>query len=416
MALVSLSNGWKASANALSSKLSEKVENFLKNHAGADLFIVTGCTGVGKSSFIKCITREDVYVGSTLKSGTTTISLVPVVIGNRRCLFMDVPGFNTRDFDDWDVFERLMTGMSIVQPYVQFRGVLYVDSMENNRGTPAAEKILNWLYYFCGKDYMSNVTVITTRWDGLDADGIEDKLSRFKQWEADRLFRALFDNGAKVYHHGLLKEGNSFKTLHIERQFERRRSLALTMIMSCYHGPTSPQLQIHAEIANGASLERTSAGRWLREGHTGNSHFQSDASSTPPNENGSASAEGQRQHDPADQQCGDDDNDDGAHATPGWGAQFAEFMTDPQRITPWIKLLGRAAWKFWRASMSPTFRPSPPTFFDDDFPGPFHADDDFFYDFFVPDDLPDMSSGLNDPVNDYSFRTEPDSGWSCPIL
>ncbi|KAL4988846.1 hypothetical protein BDW68DRAFT_186906 [Aspergillus falconensis] len=278
MALVSLSNGWKASTEMLTSKLSEKVENFLRKYAGADLFIVTGCAGAGKSSFIKCITREDVYVGSTLKSGTTTTSLVPVVIGNRRCLFMDVPGFNTRDFDDWDVFERLMTGMSIVQPYVQFRGVLYVDSMENNRGTPAAEKILNWLFYFCGKDYMSNVTVITTRWDGLDADGIEDKLSRFKQWEADNLFRALFDNGAKVYHHGLLKEGNDFKTLHIERQSERRRSLAQAMIVSCYCGPTSLQLQIHVEIASGAPLEGTSAGRWLRDGHIGNTHFPTDAS------------------------------------------------------------------------------------------------------------------------------------------
>ncbi|KAL3429191.1 hypothetical protein BDV09DRAFT_190347 [Aspergillus tetrazonus] len=260
MALVSLSNGWKASAEMLTSKISEKVEKFLSKHAGADLFIVTGCAGAGKSSFIKCITQEDVYVGSTLKSGTTTTSLVPVVIGNRRCLFMDVPGFNTRDFDDWDVFERLMTGMSIVQPYVQFRGVLYVDSMESNRGTPAAEKILNWLFYFCGKDYMPNVTVVTTRWDGLDVDGIQDKLSRFELWKSDNTFQALFCNGAKVYHHGLVKEGLDFKTLHIQRQSERRRSLAQTMIMSCYHGPTSLQLQIHVEIANGAALERTSAG------------------------------------------------------------------------------------------------------------------------------------------------------------
>ncbi|KAL4813117.1 hypothetical protein BDW67DRAFT_178117 [Aspergillus spinulosporus] len=240
MALVALGNGWKASAEMFTSKLSEKVEKFLSKHAGADLFIVTGCAGAGKSSFIKCITQEDVYVGSTLKSGTTTTSLVPVVIGTRRCLFMDVPGFNTRDFDDWE-------------PYVQFRGVLYVDSMESNRGTPAAEKILNWLFYFCGKDYMPNVTH----------------------------FQALFGNGATVYHHGLIKAGNDFKTLHIERQSERRRSLAQTMIMSCYQGPTSLQLQLHVEIANGASLERTSAGRWLREGHSGNAHFQSNAKFTP---------------------------------------------------------------------------------------------------------------------------------------
>lgn len=88
MALVSLSNGWKASAEKLTSKLSEKVESFLRKQcvnipfrhasgsmplqshsAGADLFIVTGCAGAGKSSFIKCITGEDVYVGSTLSSG-----------------------------------------------------------------------------------------------------------------------------------------------------------------------------------------------------------------------------------------------------------------------------------------------------------------------------------------------------------
>lgn len=319
MALVSLSNGWKASAGKLTSKLSEKVEDFLRKQcvnvlprpatrsmpltkgysAGADLFIVTGCTGVGKSSFIKSITGEDVYVGSTLssgkchcpekvsfrseiESGTTATSLVPVVVGNRRCLFMDVPGFNTRDFHDWDVFQRLMTGMSVVQPYVQFRGVLYVDSMENNRGTPAAEKILKWLFYFCGKDFMPNVTVITTRWDGLNADGIEDKISLFKQWKEDRLFKALFGNGAKVYHHGLIKEGSGFSTLHIERQSERRRSLAQNMIMSCYCGATSLQLQIYVEIANGCPLERTSAGRWLRDGHAGNTRSASPTRMTLP--------------------------------------------------------------------------------------------------------------------------------------
>lgn len=36
---------------------------------GADLFIVTGPAGVGKSSFIKSVTGEDVYIGSTLESG-----------------------------------------------------------------------------------------------------------------------------------------------------------------------------------------------------------------------------------------------------------------------------------------------------------------------------------------------------------
>lgn len=330
-----------------------------------------------------------------------------MVIGNRRCLFMDVPGFNTRDFDDWDVFQRLMTGMSIVHPYVQFRGVLYVDSMENNRGTTAAEKILNWLFCFCGRDYMPNVTVITTRWDGLDADGIEDKLSRVEQWKEDNLFKALFENGAKIYHHGLVKEANGFKTLHIHRQSERRRTLAQNMIISCYCGPTSLELQVHVEIANGAPLERTSAGRWLLDGHTGNARPNS------PTENDSASAEEHSQQNSEDQYSEGISEDYYDDATPGWGAQFAEFMTDPQRITPWVKLLGRAAWQFWRASNAPTFAPSPFPSFDAEFPDPFPAGDEgSFYDFSVPDDFPGTSGFFDGP----SPETEPNSGWECSSM
>jgi GTP-binding protein EngB required for normal cell division len=42
--------------------------------AGSDLFIVCGDGGVGKSSFIKSITGEEVYIGSTLQSGKVAIS------------------------------------------------------------------------------------------------------------------------------------------------------------------------------------------------------------------------------------------------------------------------------------------------------------------------------------------------------
>ena len=39
---------------------------------GADLFIICGDGGVGKSSFIESVTSEDVFVGSTLESGKNT--------------------------------------------------------------------------------------------------------------------------------------------------------------------------------------------------------------------------------------------------------------------------------------------------------------------------------------------------------
>ncbi|KAG2002839.1 hypothetical protein GB937_009489 [Aspergillus fischeri] len=232
-----IKNGWHIFSDLVCNKLTEGAERFLKTHTGADLFIVTGPAGVGKSSFIKSITGEDVYIGSTLESGTKTTSLVPTVIGNQRCLFLDMPGFNTRDFDDWDVFHRLMTAMSVVERYVKFRGVLYVDSMEENRVTPATEKILTWLWLFCGQDYMPNVTVVTTRWDGLDADGIETKMARVEKWRAEGLLQRFFEHGASIYHHGLVMEGGNYKTLHIERQAERRGVLARDAITALYQHP-----------------------------------------------------------------------------------------------------------------------------------------------------------------------------------
>ncbi|EAW20826.1 uncharacterized protein NFIA_113570 [Aspergillus fischeri NRRL 181] len=132
---------------------------------------------------------------------------------------------------------QLMTAMSVVERYVKFRGVLYVDSMEENRVTPATEKILTWLWLFCGQDYMPNVTVVTTRWDGLDADGIETKMARVEKWRAEGLLQRFFEHGASIYHHGLVMEGGNYKTLHIERQAERRRVLARDAITALYQHP-----------------------------------------------------------------------------------------------------------------------------------------------------------------------------------
>jgi len=42
---------------------------------GAEVIIVTGAGGVGKSSLIQSITGHDVYVGNTLESGKHSVLL-----------------------------------------------------------------------------------------------------------------------------------------------------------------------------------------------------------------------------------------------------------------------------------------------------------------------------------------------------
>ncbi|KAL4971429.1 hypothetical protein BDW66DRAFT_165244 [Aspergillus desertorum] len=400
MALQSLRNGWTETADFIQTKLRDEVNEFLRKHADADLFIVTGPAGVGKSSFIKSVTGENVYVGSTLKSGTTTTSLVPAVIGNKRCLFLDMPGFNTRDFDDWDIFQRVMIGLSVVQPYVQFRGVLYVDAMEDNRVTDAAEKILSWLYYFCGTQFMPNVTIVTTWWDNLNDDGIETKLARFEKWKGSDLFQRLFVNGAAEYHHGLYKEGTKYSTLHLERKANQRRLRAREMIAARYEGRTTLRLQIHIEIENGATLEATEAGKWLRYGHARRTQPNGDSSANATPGNSSTDNDSER----------DSESDMFEPDTAGsWGEQFSGFWSNPERIKPWAQLLLNAVKLYMSASSRPDMASFPTS-------GGSWAlfDDPPDFDLQSPGDDYCFPAGIFD--EDTLFEPIPDSKPDCLIL
>lgn len=287
-----------------------------------------------------------------------------------------MPGFNTRDFDDWDIFQRLMAGMSVVQPYVQFRGILYVDTMDQDRVTPAAEKILTWLFYFCGTDFIPNVTIVTTKWDGLDEDGIETKLTRFNKWKENALLRRFFHHGAGSYHHGLVGEEGNYRTLHIDRKADKRRSLAREMIAACYQGATGLRLQIHIDIANGATLETTQAGRWLKYGHAESAPPEDEASSSRSHHSGSAASDSEEDQHHHDNEARPNANPEPS-ATGGWGEQFFRFCEDPNRVKPWVELLFRAAKMYMKSSSSARGSFS----HDDDFPEAFEGPDGFYFGF-----------------------------------
>lgn len=92
------------------------------------------------------------------------------------------------------------------------------------------------------------------------------RMARVGKWRAEGLLKRFFKHDASIYHHGLVIEGENYRTLHIERQAERRRVLARDAITALYEHPTSLKLQIYTEIANGATIDTTLAGRWLKMG------------------------------------------------------------------------------------------------------------------------------------------------------
>ncbi|KAF2679430.1 hypothetical protein K458DRAFT_374935 [Lentithecium fluviatile CBS 122367] len=337
----SLVDGWKAFSSRVCNTITDKTASFLEKHTGADLIIVTGPTGVGKSAFISNITGQAVYVASTLRSGTRNTALVPAVIHGKRYLFLDMPGFNADDLDDWHIFTMLMTAMATIKPYVRFRGVMYVDKLSEDRITPPARTITTWLQHFCGSAYMPNVTIVTTMWDGLNDDGVEDKLARYERWSTGELLEPLIRHGAGTYHHGLIKRGGGWRTLHITRKDGDRARYAKDWVHERYHEPTGIPLQIYTEITQGRSLETTSAGRWLRVGPA----IHATRNSTPDPQGIDFNDNPRPTPEPRTAPSSSQGPESETSSYSSW------FNVRPEDISPWINLLIRAASVYFKSSL-----------------------------------------------------------------
>lgn len=309
-----------------------------------------------------------------------------------------MPGFNTRDFDDEDIFFRLMAAMSVVQPYVQFRGVIYVDSMNETRVTPSAVKILTWLSLFCGQQYMPNVLIVTTYWDKLGEDGIKDKLSLIEKWKNEELLQGLCKHGVGFYHHGLVKEKGEYKTLHIERKAEERRSLARNVIMTRFAKSTDLRLQIYIEIAKGATVDETSAGRWLLHGHAADNSQDHGKEHTDDSSRRASSENEQKSQNEEDASA---NADTGPSSDSSRSDTYFAYWKDLkyEHVKPWINLLFKAAKVYMSSSREEI------TFEDDEWPD-FNEDDDW------PNLFQDDWSS-SEHVFDPKPRSR--SGW-CPIM
>lgn len=305
-------------------------------------------------------------------------------------MLLDMPGFNTRDFDDQDIFYRLMTALAVIQPYNNFRGVLYVDPMESKRVEPAAEKILIWLYYFCGKHYMPNFTLVTTHWDGLNDDGVQDKLDRIEMWKSDSLLRDFLQRDDSIYHHGLVRDGENYQTLHVERKAVERGSLARAAIANRYMKPTELQLQVYLEIRDGVPVEETQAGRWLRnygqirDGHRFDQNEIPTEAPRPPHQGHEYASQNPNTRDRCDR------------GQPFW----KKWDFDDAKL--WVSLLFKAA-KFYNSFSGPSFHQGPRfTAFQAD---AYQSDDfDLFNESCISDNVSDDSFDPPRPKSD-------NSGW-----
>ncbi|KAH7904134.1 P-loop containing nucleoside triphosphate hydrolase protein [Hygrophoropsis aurantiaca] len=157
-----------------------------------------GPTGAGKSTFINTVAgkTDATLVGHGLTSCTSALQHVIVphpTDPGRRIVFVDTPGFNDTNIDDYDILERISAWLAkSYSNRVKVSAVLYLHDITMNRMTGASKKTLNLFQHLCGEKASKGVFFVTTRWgpaSSVDEEKREDELK-------ETFFSSMLGHGA----------------------------------------------------------------------------------------------------------------------------------------------------------------------------------------------------------------------------
>ncbi|KAJ7443402.1 P-loop containing nucleoside triphosphate hydrolase protein [Mycena galericulata] len=215
------------------------------------IIAVMGCTGSGKSSFIKLLTgNPDVKIGSNLDSETSEVNSFSFAdrASGRKVTIVDTPGFDDSrpEMTDTDVLKQIAD--FLCQEYDAKRklnGFIYVHRISDPRFGGQNIRNLRMFKELCGAETFKNVVILTTFWDRVaKAEGNKREDEMMKK---SRFFKDLVAGGALFMRHDRTKEN----TLQVLRHFSALE-------------PKDPR--IAKEMRDeGKSLEETGAGSVRRE-------------------------------------------------------------------------------------------------------------------------------------------------------
>ncbi|KAI1458530.1 P-loop containing nucleoside triphosphate hydrolase protein [Annulohypoxylon moriforme] len=137
------------------------------------IIAVMGKTGCGKSSFISKLAVHDYTgaVGHDLKSETHFIHEIECRVGGHRVLLIDTPGFNDTAGEDVIVLERIAKWLHASYNNKRFLSALiYMHDIGETRVGRSSVKSFKLFRKITGQENMSNVVLLTTKWDDLGND------------------------------------------------------------------------------------------------------------------------------------------------------------------------------------------------------------------------------------------------------
>lgn len=134
------------------------------------MIVIMGVTGAGKSYFINQLAKKEVVKeGFDLDSCTQACALVPITIGRSRVLVIDTPGFDDGERTDSEILTEISRILAAQYELgVELKGVIYIHRITDIRYSRAAVKTFEIFKKICGQTALSNVLLVTSRWEGVD--------------------------------------------------------------------------------------------------------------------------------------------------------------------------------------------------------------------------------------------------------
>ncbi|KAH6639506.1 P-loop containing nucleoside triphosphate hydrolase protein, partial [Boeremia exigua] len=193
--------------------------------------LVMGLTGAGKSTFISQITQQNIEIGHSLESCTSTVYGYRYFHTNGQEIWLiDTPGFDDTNKANVQILGDIATFLSIFcsEHRLIIGGMFYIHRITDVRMSNSSIKSLRIFEALCGSACFKDVTIITTMWDLLQTP---DALQAAERREAalksrDNFLGRLITGGAQYARH---KDARSSSIEVIESVVNQQRKVVLAL-------------------------------------------------------------------------------------------------------------------------------------------------------------------------------------------
>ncbi|KAB8230255.1 uncharacterized protein BDW43DRAFT_314128 [Aspergillus alliaceus] len=142
--------------------LAEMHDHFRNTKSPADLLILIGRVGTGKSSLMEDLTGLNGYSQQSVNSVTQEAEIAKAVIEGREYFIMDTPGF---DAENENTYFEIIRGIQSIRHVSRITGLLYLTCINQSRFEDIDRNLIRFIYALCGEDYIPRLGALQREWE-----------------------------------------------------------------------------------------------------------------------------------------------------------------------------------------------------------------------------------------------------------